>query len=332
MELVQVDIMKKEVKIAFVDFAPDFDRNNNDFISILSERYNVVVDSKDPDYLFYSNFGNSYLKYDCVRIFYTGECITPDFNLCDYAMAFDRISFGDRYLRMPLYRLFQYRKQYDKLFEREEIGEIDVNKRFCSFVVSNCFAEDIRAKMFNALSEYKQVSSGGRYLNNVGGPIKDKYEFQTNHKFAIAFENQQHDGYATEKLVDALAARTVPIYLGDPNIHTDLNEESFINGNRYNSLEELVERVKEVDQNDELYLQILNANPILEDRRNNDDLRTFLFNIFDQEYSNAGRRSKMHYAKEHEKFLKRYSTFDKYTYKKYKRIKNILYRITHKAI
>ena len=80
---------------------------------------------------------------------------------------------------------------------------------------------------------------------------------------------------------------------------------------------DLVERVKEVDQNDELYLQILNANPILEDRRNNDDLRTFLFNIFEQEYSNAGRRSKMHYAKEHEKFLKRYSTFDKYTYKKY---------------
>ena len=94
--------MKKDLKIAFVDFASDFDVNNNDFISILSERYNVVVDSKNPDYLFYSNFGNRYLKYDCIRIFYTGECITPDFNLCDYAMAFDRISFGDRYLRMPL--------------------------------------------------------------------------------------------------------------------------------------------------------------------------------------------------------------------------------------
>lgn len=324
--------MKKDLRIAFVDFASDFDVNNNDFISILSERYNVVIDSKNPDYLFYSNFGNRYLKYDCIRIFYTGECITPDFNLCDYAMAFDRISFGDRYLRMPLYRLFLYRKQYDKLFDRKEIKEIDPNKQFCSFVVSNCFAEDIRAKMFKALSEYKQVSSGGRYLNNVGGPIKDKYEFQKNHKFAIAFENQQYDGYVTEKLVDALAARTVPIYWGDPNIHTDLNEEAFINGNRYSSLEELVEHIKEIDQNDELYLQILNANPILEDWRNNDDLRTFLFNIFDQECAAARRRCHTTNIKDYEGFLKRYSTIDKYTYKKYKRFKNILYRITHKAI
>lgn len=324
--------MKKNIKIAFVDFASDFDVNNNDFTSILSERYNVIIDQKNPDYLFYANFGDHYLDYDCIRIFYTGECIAPDFNLCDYAMAFERMSFGDRYLRMPLYRLFQYRKQYDKLFEREEIEVVDSNKQFCSFVVSNCFAEDIRSKMFKALSLYKQVSSGGRYMNNVGGPIKDKFEFQTKHKFAIAFENQQHDGYATEKLVDALAARTVPIYVGDPNIHLDFNEKSFINGNRYNSLEQLVERVKEIDQNDELYLQILNANPILVDKQDDKDLRTFLFNIFDQEYSKAKRRSQMHFSKEHEGFLKRYSLIDKYTYKKYKRIKNILYRITHKAI
>lgn len=323
--------MKKNIKIAFVDFASDFDVNNNDFTSMLSERYNVIIDQKNPDYLFYANFGNEYLKYDCIRIFYTGECIAPDFNLCDYAMAFERMSFGDRYLRLPLFRLFQYRKQYEKLFDREEIKAVDYSKLFCSFVVSNCFAEDIRSKMFKALSQYKQVSSGGRYMNNVGGPIKDKYEFQARHKFAIAFENQRHDGYTTEKLVDALAARTVPIYVGDPNIHLDLNEESFINGNRYNSIEELVERVKEVDQNDELYLQILNSNPILDDKRNNDDLRAFLFNIFDQDYSKAKRRSQMHFSKEHEGFLKRYSKIDKYTYKKYKRIKNIVYRLTHKA-
>lgn len=324
--------MRKTIKIAFVDFSSDFDSDNNDFIQVLSERYNVVIDNNNPDYLFYANFGDNYLKYDCIRIFYTGECIVPDFNLCDYAIAFERMSFGDRYLRIPLYRLFQYRKQYDQLFNRAEIKTIDSCKEFCSFVVSNCFADDIRAKMFKVLSQYKKVSSGGRYMNNVGGPIKDKYEFQSRHKFAIAFENQQHDGYATEKLIDALAAHTVPIYWGDPQIHTELNEEAFINGNRYNSLEELVERVKEVDQNDELYLQILNANPILDDKRNNNDLRTFLFNIFDQDYSKARRRSRMHYSKVHEAYLKRYSKIDRYTYKKYKRIKNILYRIMHKAL
>ena len=49
-------------------------------------------------------------------------------------------------------------------------------------------------KCFNALSEYKHILSGGRYFNNVGGPIKDKCKFQTNNKFAIAFKNQPKIG------------------------------------------------------------------------------------------------------------------------------------------
>ena len=62
--------------------------------------------SNNPDYLFYSGFGYEHLKYNCIRIFFTGECITPDFNECDYAIGFDRLDFGDRYLRFPLFYLY----------------------------------------------------------------------------------------------------------------------------------------------------------------------------------------------------------------------------------
>lgn len=49
---------------------------------------------------------------------------------------------------------------------------------FCSFVYSNADAAKCREKIFSKLSEYKQVNSGGRYNNNVGGPVSSKLEFQ----------------------------------------------------------------------------------------------------------------------------------------------------------
>ena len=94
------------IKLKFVDFFSGFDESHNDFLDILSKKYEVVI-SDNPDYIIYSGFGYDHLKYDCIRIFFTGECITPNFNECDYAIAFDRLSFGDRYMRVPLYNIFQ---------------------------------------------------------------------------------------------------------------------------------------------------------------------------------------------------------------------------------
>ena len=65
--------------------------------------------------------------------------------------------------------------------------------------------------MFEALSWYQQVSSGGRYKNNIGGPVDDKLKFQRKHKFVIAFENTATPGYTTEKIIGAFAAGAVPI-------------------------------------------------------------------------------------------------------------------------
>ena len=230
--------MKKKIKIKFVDFYDSFNTSDNDFIRVLNERYDVEL-SDNPDYIIYSGFGFKHLDYDCIRIFYTGECITPDFNQCDYAIGFDRLNFGDRYIRIPLYMLFQYKESYLKLQHRKEFGEDFLAQKtgFCSFVYSNCFAQDLRTQMFEKLSQYKKVDSGGRYKNNIGGAVKDKNEFQSKYKFSIAFENASYDGYSTEKIVESFAAGTIPIYYGDPLIANDFDERAFVNCHRYKSLE-----------------------------------------------------------------------------------------------
>ena len=136
-------------------------------------------------------------------------------------------------------------------------SEIEKKTEFCSFVYSNSKACTKRREFFELLSEYKKVNSGGRYLNNIGGPVEDKMEFQLKHKFVIAFENSQYPGYTTEKIMEAFAAKTIPIYWGDPVIARTFNNKAFVNCNDYSNFEQVVERVKEIDQNDELYQSMM---------------------------------------------------------------------------
>jgi alpha(1,3/1,4) fucosyltransferase len=324
--------MKKIIKINFVDFTSDFDKYNNDFIEVLSERFNVII-SYHPDYIFYSTFGIKHLKYDCIRIFYTGECITPDFNECDYAIGFDRLTYRDRYLRIPIYRLFQYKKDYKLLFERHPFTNKDLKNKtgFCNFIYSNCFAQEKRTDIFEKLSKYKVVDSGGRYRNNIGNVVKDKKFFQQQYKFSIAFENVSYDGYLTEKLVDAFVAGTIPIYYGDPRVILDFNEKAFINCHSYKNLDEVVERVKEIDNNDNIYLQIMNESPAKYEI-DNEDLRKFLFNIFDSEINSAIRRPISDNSIAKEFFYLRYNFFDKYIYANYGRIKRQIMRMSRNTL
>lgn len=319
--------MKKDRKVKFVDFFKGFNERNNEFVEALSEKYHVVF-SDDPDYIIYSCFGYEHLKYNCIRIFYTGECITPNFNECDYAIGFDRMEFGDRYVRIPLHMLFQYKKDYFGLMDRGAFTAEDLKNKegFCSFVYSNCFAQDKRTEIFEKLSQYKKVNSGGRYRNNTGGAVADKMAFQAKHKFAIAFENTVYDGYATEKLVEAFAARTIPIYYGDPRIAEDFNAKAFINCHDYDSFEGVIERVKEIDKDDALYLNIINEAPVKK-KECETPLKAFLYHIFEQDYENAHRRPRSATAQSAQKMQLRHAFYETKIHANIQRVRNQIVRV-----
>ncbi len=319
-------LMDSNTKTIKIKFSPRFgEREKVDFVEILQKKYSIEICNK-PDYYFCSAHDNAYLDYDCIRIYYTGECYTPNFNECDYAIGFDRLEFGDRYMRIPLYQLFQYKKFYNMLKDRPVFTVEDLQKKtdFCNYVVSNSFVKDVRTEIFLKLCEYKKVNSGGRYRNNIGGAVKDKFAFQLKHKFSIAFENCSYDGYSTEKLVEAFAANTIPIYWGDPHIGDDFNNDAFINCHQYANLDEVVERVKEIDNNDELYLKMMNE-PILKTK----DLKMddFLYHIFDQPLEEASRRPHSIPAISKENAEKRHRFFEEKIYAKYSFVKNQIYRM-----
>lgn len=293
----------KRIKVKFVDFWPNCKPEELLIYERLCQYYDVDI-SDSPEYVIYSVFGSEHLQYSrCIKIFMTGENLSADFNLCDYAVGFDEISFNDRYHRMPLFYNPIYLSDLE-LCQKKHIGitEDMISKKteFCSFVVSNGNAVSLREDAFYALSAYKKVNSGGRYKNNVGLPngVPDKLEFQKKHKFALAFENTASPGYLTEKIVQAYAAQTVPIYWGDPHVGKMFNPKSFINVADFNSLDQVVEYVKMVDNDDALYMKMLKEPAFINQSCYRDEfIKKFdkwLCNIFDQDIESAYRRN-MHY-------------------------------------
>lgn len=245
----------REIKINVVDWWNDeFEKNY--FISFLSRKYKIVQSDK-PDYLICSLFGSKHLDYDCIKIFITGENFTPDFNLYDYAIGFDFIDFEDRYLRFPLWLMET--SAIEKAYKKHlNITSDAIFRDFCSFVVSNgSNAHPIREIFFDKLSKSNFIASGGAFRNNIGGAnIKDKHSFIKKYKFNLAFENTQNKGYCTEKLFQALAAQTVPIYWGWGK-EEFVNPKSFIDIDNFSSIEEAIGFIEEINEDSEKYLQIL---------------------------------------------------------------------------
>jgi len=90
--------------------------------------------------------------------------------------------------------------------------------------------------------------------------------FLAPYKFSIAFENESYPGYITEKILYAMLTNAIPIYWGNPEIGKDFNTRSFINCHEYKNFNEVVERVIEIDSDQNLYRQYL-AEPYYLDNR-----------------------------------------------------------------
>ena len=288
-----VEIMKK-IKIKYLDFWPGFKPEEDLLYQILTEipDYDVEI-SNSPDYIVYSVFGYEHLEYDCVRILYSGEEFCPDFNICDYGVGFEYLSFGDRYFRLPLLYEPLYSKDYFHMMNRPT--SLDKSRGFCSFVYSNAEADPIRTTFFKKLSNYKKIASGGKLLNNVGGPVENKLEFEKKYKFSMAFENVSHPGYISEKLLQSFAAGGIPIYWGDPKVTQMFNGKAFVNINDFESLDKAIEFITYLDCDDKEYEKMLNERPLLagyEIESIKHEYELFVRKIFDQDLSQAKRTTR----------------------------------------
>lgn len=275
------------LKVNFVDFWDNFHKTDNYFFNLLSTKYKVIIDEENPDFLFFSIFGNqhkSYVSKSCKKIFFTGENIRPNLystneiiyknytiGKCDFSFSFDNMQ-DPRNYRLPLWALYinwfntkhndnrdiSYLIEFQDLFDRK----IASKNKFCNFVFSN--NQGKRLEILNAISKYKNVDCAGKLCNNVDiikgrGDQKYKIDFIKNYKFTIAAENSKTNGYTTEKILHPLSAGSIPIYWGSSLVSEDFNKDSFINVDNFNNLEQLVEYITKVDKEDSLYEKIVTS-------------------------------------------------------------------------
>ena len=256
----------------------------------------------EADLIIHSFFDNEWRDYpDAIALEYVWENVAPNFNQADYSISFSRLSYGDRHLRFPL---FCFLPKFRALFAPDGTlipfdahAEASAKTRFCTVVVSNPNRDGACARLFDLLSAHKPVDSGGKWRNSFGGRrVDDKGAFLRTGKFTLACENSAVPDYVTEKIVDAFAARTVPIYWGAPNVSEDFNPAAFIDCSKFPSLEAVAEKVRRLDADDAAYEAMLAA-PIFKEGRcphafEEERLRAFLAPILSRPPEASKRRSR----------------------------------------
>lgn len=306
----------KTVKIKFVGKWEGIRPEDNTICAWLKKNgYDVQV-CEDADYIICDIFGDplyDYCNYPQIRILETGENYTPDFNVVDYAICRYPITFGDRSFYQPgctvpghyWHALAKKDRNYTQEFLQQK-------EFFANLITSHDSEYNYRSRFFEIMNAYKRVECPGTFLNNmpdgqtVNWQNDSKSQFQRKCKFTICLESTSHYGFITEKITDAFFSDTIPIYFGSENITEIFNKDAFINVADYESLDAVMEKVKELDQDDEKYLAMLRQ-PILTDpeypARLDAELEKFILHIFEQPYEQAYRRSRVYYPKQHDDFL-----------------------------
>lgn len=281
------------MNILKLGFADTYDNAKFFFESVLSRRYKIIRDDKDPDYLIFGdgNFGYSHRGYTrAKKIFFTGENVRPNYADCSHAITFDHEN-SPKHYRLPLYVLEMWACEKDNGFKYYHLKnkQIDVEKEWAkkkvlaAYIQSNPRCEP-RNRIVQFLMQNNVVASGGPHMNNIGHTIPRnrnlKLDFFNDAYFGLALENGAYPGYVTEKILDSYYANTIPVYWGSQTVHKDFNPKSYIDVNNF-SKELLLSYLKHLANNKNEYCDILSQPAFVNDIPNEyTNIHSFL-NWFD---------------------------------------------------
>lgn len=189
----------------------------------------------------------------------------------DYAVGFPHIQGENfQYFNMAIPKsCYGIKRNYD---------ECSLNRKFCSYLY-------LKANW----------GEGAKLRNTFIKELSDKYKkvdcmwdtaTHYNYKFMIAFENFSIPGYVSGTLWNAYCLGVVPIYWGAPDICSELgvNPDSFIDCTKFGTdVAAMIKEVERIDQDDELYMYMLNQSPFVQGiNYSTDKLERFLCSIAEQ--------------------------------------------------
>ena len=251
-----------------------------------------VNDPYSADLIITSVFGNVQTPPE-KTLAYIGENVRPSFLGYSRSLSFDWDTYGGRNHRLPLWyaRLawdgFEQKPRhnnmhnhgYEQLIPIKSLTshrslDLKSKDKFCALIANN--PEGLRVNLYNSLSKYKQVHG---YGNMFGNPLrKSKFAILPEYKFCLCPENSIYDGYITEKLIDAYAGLTVPIYSGDMSVLRAFNIKAFFNYQEQLNMDGFVESIKDYDT-DDIWYEHIYTQPLLKEAPILDDAIAFVRSI-----------------------------------------------------
>ena len=226
-------------------------------------------------------------------IMYIGENVRPSYVGYDYSLSFDYDTYGGRNFRLPLWwsrlawagfkqkprRVGSNNHGYEQLIDigsltRPRVLDLKAKDKFCVMVAGN--PEGLRINMYKQLSQYKQVDGYGNMFGN--SLRKSKFAILPEYKFCLCPENSVYDGYVTEKLIDAYAGLTVPLYSGTMSVDCDFNEAAFLNYMNTKNMDWFVDNVIALDETPDLYKSVYEQ-PLLKEEPSLNEALAFVHNV-----------------------------------------------------
>jgi hypothetical protein len=234
--------MKKVCVVNFWDGAFDGDFFEF-FFRTAFNGIEYVLSPHEADVVISSVFGHTQTD-PRKTIMYIGENVRPNYIGYSYSLSFDHDTYEGKNFRLPLWwsRLawdgFEQKPRkpnahnhgYEQLIDIKSLMQprkldMSIKDKFCAMIAGN--PEGLRVNLFNSISQYKQVDGYGLMFGN--SLRKSKFAVLPEYKFCLCPENSVYDGYVTEKLIDAYAGLTVPLYSGDVSVNEDFNSKAFMN-------------------------------------------------------------------------------------------------------
>ena len=283
--------MKRVCVVNFSDGAFDGDFFEF-FFSAAFDGIDYVLSPHEADVVISSVFGHTQTD-PKKTIMYIGENVRPNFMHYDHSLSFDYDDYGGRNFRLPLWwsRLawdgFEQKPRkpnahnhgYEQLLDIKSLMQprkldTSIKDKFCAMIAGN--PEGLRVNLFNSISQYKQVDGYGLMFGN--SLRKSKFTVLPEYKFCLCPENSIYDGYVTEKLIDAYAGLTVPLYSGDVSVNEDFNSKAFINYQDFKRTEIFVHDITWFDRELGLYKEMYEQ-PLLVKEPYLDDAIEFIRSI-----------------------------------------------------
>jgi hypothetical protein len=247
------------IRIKYAGFWKGFKHEDEPLLyQHIAKKHNIKVVDKNPDIVFIGRRTKAYLtEKEGLKVFYSAERYEFDEKHFDFSISFQPDS--ETNLFLPNYIR---RYGFDDYLSFKNPYKLDWSKKkkFACFIHNNCRPR-FRKRFLHLMNQYSEVECSGKCFNNIGSRAPDGeeyFEFISQYKFMITFENFKQPNYSTEKIYNALRAGVVPIYWGDPNINEYFNKDIFINTMEFKNFKQAVKYVQKVNEDDKLYESFFN--------------------------------------------------------------------------